>query len=89
LLVALAGCGGQPTRRSSDAGAPLTRPCDLKTLRLRGSFQGALGSQFGGVTISTAGKRTCQLRGGRPKVSMYVADFRNREPLARSRDRLL
>ena len=51
---------------------PLTRPCDPTTLRLDGSFQGSLGSQFGAVTISTSSEHACQLRGGHPKVLLYV-----------------
>jgi hypothetical protein len=65
------GCGADRARPSSEDTA-LTRPCDLTLLRLHGSFQGALGSQFGGVTISSRGERSCQLRGGRPKLFVYV-----------------
>jgi hypothetical protein len=71
LFVAAMGCGAGRAGRSSEDTA-LTRLCDLTLLRLHGSFQGALGSQFGGVTISSRGERSCQLRGGRPKVFVSV-----------------
>lgn len=74
LAVEAAGCTAQKRAEpSTDAAPSLTRPCDPTTLRLHGRFQGGLGSQFGGVTISTSGERTCQLRGGRPRVLVYVA----------------
>jgi hypothetical protein len=74
LGVLAAGCGGQDTTASGSAVAPLKRPCDARKLRLDGTFLGSLGSQFGAVTISTSGPSACQLRGGRPKVLVYVRD---------------
>lgn len=69
----IAGCGQTDATPSSSAAVPQSRPCVPNTLRLHGSYQASLGSQFGAVTISAAGEGTCQLRGGRPKVLVYVA----------------